>query len=256
MKQIANEIRSSADYIMKMDTDEFLTVYDKNSKTLKPSLSEYMSDYVTNETHPLRLLNGTDARIAYVQSTFPSKKICDEDKYATPEKFPLSDVESVKFEYKGALGFSSKPFKDYKGLWDSSIVFDGRRMNLGGHAIGVGKETWIDLGIIHVHSRCYEIEIENILRVILSHGYIDAKDNDEQKMTKLVRLVNCNIDDVCNTCTMNRIKQIASFHKVAFYLQHLGCPEKTMNSFYNHSKAIPNDDFVKTLQELEEKYAL
>ena len=67
MIEIANSIRGSSDYIIKMDTDEFLTLNDKNSKSLKTSLSDYLSDYVTNKNHPLRLLDGEDAKVGYLQ---------------------------------------------------------------------------------------------------------------------------------------------------------------------------------------------
>ena len=171
---------------------------------------------------------------------FHQKKICDENIYSTAEKFPLHEI--VSFPHI------------FKGLWDASIPFDNRRMNLGGHSYGVTE--WIDLGIIHFHSRCYEIEIENCLRVILSHGYIDTDDSDEERKKKLVKLAECSIDDICNTCTVDLITApIPSFHKVAIYLGHLDCPEKAMKAYYPDATAVPNDAFVTTIQELEKKYA-
>lgn len=137
MTGIAKDISStnSSDFIVKMDTDEFLVVYDNSTQMLTTSIQDYLAD--------LRL--DGDSRFGYSQSSFPSSKVCSEDIYSTPDKFPLHEPAFIG---TGAYSY-------FKMVYNSKLPFAAgeRIINLGGHAHSVKDGIWTNLGVVHYHFR-------------------------------------------------------------------------------------------------------
>jgi len=239
LTDIGQKVSGSSDFIMKVDTDEFLTVHDGNGKSdaTASRVIEYLSGFAQNETHPLRLLPG-NARVGYVQGSIPSESVCEKDIHSTPDNFPLGKIQDIDW------------FK---------AVFDSRQrinlINLGGHNLGGPKqeksEATTQFNIIHYHSRCIEIEVENSKRVLERHDFISPADSDEQVKVKLAKKFGCSTEDMCNTCPFER--GFVSNHKARFYLQWLDCKEQTKKNFYAGKGNKFNMDLNDFLKESYER---
>ena len=149
MTEIGANISGSSDFIIKMDTDKFMTVYDNSTKAITTSFTEYLSGFAKHENHPLRILGG-NSRIGYRQDSIPMKDVCEKDIHSTPDKFPLLPFKLIGNDLGGA----------FKAIYDSRLSFVGRRINLGGHAFKVCF-GWTNFGIVHFQHRCVEIDAEN-----------------------------------------------------------------------------------------------
>ena len=120
MTKIGRDIGGSSDLILKVDTDEFLTVHDNSTNTLTASLSDYLSGFAKNEKHPLRLVD--NSKVGYTQKSMPSKEVCKKDIYSTPEQFSL-----------GPIHFAGNGH--FKMVYESKQMAMGRtHIGLGGHA--------------------------------------------------------------------------------------------------------------------------
>jgi hypothetical protein len=89
------------------------------------------------------------------------------------------------------------------------------------------KNGWTEFGIIHHHFRCVEIEVENCKRVLEQHEFISPSDTDTEAKAKLVEMLGCPADDICN-CDMKNVNSFASVHKAFYYARWLDCPDLTL----------------------------
>lgn len=242
MTRIGLMISGSSDYIIKMDTDEYLAVYDEQSRTLKSSLAkQYLRQLMTNVSKPV------DPKMCtrFLQWTSPSKDLCNNDADAAPYLFPLKEIEVLP---------------GFKAVFDSRYI-DKYRVNLGGHApsfLGFDDDC-VNQGsfsIIHAHSRCYEIEQENNKRVLIRHNYIKETDSKDTVIEKLKKLIKCDWIDQC-TCVRLDCRR-SSCHKIDPYLNHLLCPERTKESYYNvtHLTLSRNENFAITMQSAVTRFGL
>jgi len=213
LTDIGQKVSGSSDFILKVDTDEFLTVHDGNgnSDATASGVLEYLSGFAQNETHPLRLLPG-NARVGHEQKSIPSESVCEKDIHSTPDNFPLGEPQDDPH---------------FKMVYDSRVHIT--KINLGGHNIEKSEVT-TQFNIIHYHSRCIEIELENTRRVLERHDFISPADSDEQVKVKLAKKFGCSTEDMCNTCPFER--GFVSNHKARFYLQWLDCKEQTKKEYY------------------------
>lgn len=247
MTDVAKNIAGSSDLIIKMDTDEFLVVYDNSTNSLTTSIPSLLSGFVEDGKHSLRLTG--HSRVGYIQSSIPSEDVCKENVYSTPDKFPLADFSFI------GTGNSAR----FKAVFDSRQPFGGDRViNLGGHAVGVEKEIWTSFGIIHYHSRCLEIEVEICKRVLERHNYIKAVDDSKQILKKLIKMLKCpsTPEDFCDTCTFGKYKTaFASSHKALFYSKWLSCPERLKKGYYHAgSGGTKNANVINTMETSHAKF--
>lgn len=146
MTNIASDISRSSNFIIKMGTDEFLAVYNLDTKLLTTSISAYLSKFTTNEINDLYWVN--DTRVSYAQVLFISRDICDKNIYSTLEKILLLNVEKSS---------------DFKAVFNSRMPLGkgaGKRIiNLRGHTWSSIKSIKGDthFGILHFHFRYAEI---------------------------------------------------------------------------------------------------
>lgn len=242
MTEIANNIAGSSDIMIKMDTDEFLMIFDNSTKAFTPTIQDYLAGYAKDKHHPLRLTE--HSRFGYVQESVPSERVCSEDIHAEPDKFPL-----------GSLNFIGKT-SGFKGVWLSSKFFQTNIMNLGGHAVGVREGIWTDFGALHMHYRCLEVEVENCKRVLERHEYISASYTNKEAVSKLVKLLNCTADEICGEGSC-KPQVFSSFHKAVKYVNWLHCPDLTKTNYYKHDgNGAQNLDFVETLRIANEKFGV
>ncbi len=245
LTNIGKQIAGSSDIIIKMDTDELLTVYDKSSNMLSPnSIKGYLSGFVGNETHPLRL-NG-NSRVGFVQVGNAAEEVCRDDLYPSLDQYHLGDV-----------GFDAffKMVYDSKALLTSEIV-----INLGGHAIPghiEDEDRRTQFGIVHMQYRCIEIHIKNCRRVLERSNFISPSDTAEEAKVKLAKKFRCSSVDMCNTCVFK--PKFHSFHKAAFYLQYLDCEEKYRKQYYGGlkgDKMKQNAELVRVLRTSYKRFKL
>ena len=245
MTKIGRDIGGSSDLILKVDTDEFLTVHDNSTNTLTASLSDYLSGFAKNEKHPLRLVD--NSRVGYKQSSMPSKEVCKKDIYSTPEQFSL-----------GPIHFAGNGH--FKMVYESKQMAMGRtNINLGGHVKSINNTHWTKFGIVHYHFRCVEIEVENCKRVLERHNYISSSDTDQQAKHKLAEMFKCKSEDMCNTCDFTGGFPM-SIHKARFYLKWLDCPERMKKEYYDgkdgDSTVEQSPDIVTAMHKSHERFAI
>lgn len=121
MTRVGRDLSGSSDYILKMDTDEYLAVYDEDSHVLKPSLiKQYRSELLKNLTKP----EDHTMCARFVSDSVPAKDVCAKDISAGPHLFPYHSVYS-----------SSR----YKAIYDSRYIHK-YKINLGGHSHFLGGD--------------------------------------------------------------------------------------------------------------------
>jgi len=268
MTDIGEALSGSADFIMKMDTDEYLTVYDKSTNMMKTSVRSYLADFASNPTHPLHEDNLV---VGYFQNSIPNKEVCAKNIYATPENFAVGAVmtgTSPKFVFDPFKIFHSSR-KSYKAVFDARKIFlskhGGTHINLGGHGESFGKPS--NFGVLHFHSRCVEIEVENCKRVLERHDYIKPTDSNSEANTKLAGLLGWNVGNSCNLRSdAKHNKGVDSWHKAVFYLKWLDCPEKVKQLYdsadskkllhfsSDASVGTLNKDFIDVMKTSQMKY--
>ena len=247
MDSIGENIAGSSDVFLKVDTDEFLSVYDEANMAASTSISDYLADFAKDKNHPLRL--NTSSIVGYLQGSVPSKEVCKGGIYSLPEKFPLDEVKLI-----GSTGE-----KWFKAVYSSPRFFGpDAKINLGGHAHGPHRakdNMWTKFLIVHYHSRCVEIEMENAKRVLERHNYISPSDTDEVASAKLTKQLRCGGDALCDQSCKTR--NFASYHKASFYVQWIHCPEKIEKDYYKQGgKGAYNQDMIDVWRISEEKFGL
>lgn len=252
---IAKNISGSSDLIIKMDTDEFLVVYDDRTNSLIPDVPSFLSGFANDPKHPLHISG--DSRFGYLQHSIPSEEICKQNIYSTPDKFLLGDISFIgdgAYAYFKCVYNSRLPFRK---KWNKS---NRRIINLGGHAHHVPLGNWTKFGIIHYHYRCVEIEVENCKRVLERHNFIDPVVTDaKQVLETLIKLLKCpsTPEDFCSTCTAESLSPFVSFHKALMYGRWLSCPNTFKKEYYPVGpKGMFNADLVKTMEDCHEKFDL
>jgi hypothetical protein len=238
MTEIARNVGNSADFILKVDTDEFLVAHDIQSKNVTPgAVADYLSGFAEHGDHPLRTVNG-HSRVGFLQRSIPSKVACDRDIYSTPDKFLLGPLHIDPVSYKA--------------------VFDSRLspvINLGGHAIPPSEfKNSSNFGILHFHSRCIDVEVEVAKRVIIRHNFLAASDGRDIARAKLAKMCKISVEDnFCNsTCQFNGV----SNHKVKLYMRWLDCEDSMKETYYNGIEGRQNVEFVDFMQRSISKFTL
>jgi hypothetical protein len=226
MGVIAAELSGSSDFMIKMDTDEFLAAFDEESGALSPDALRRMvsSEFVGNKGHPLAQNIGKHRIIQLRQDSYPSEHICNQ-----------TACQSMGYECDATLFPLGKMWEEhwFKCLFDSSIVNITGGINLGGHAIGECSHqkgaTPVPIGVLHYHRRCFDIEAFNNKKTCMSHGFLSESDLQDvgetiKKLTGVLRMRN-----VCG----ERMKcRVVSCQKVYGFAKYLQCPEKYRKEFY------------------------
>lgn len=209
----------SCDFLMKVDTDEFVTLLSPKQDALYDveSIRSYF-DHLP--------VNGTIYRLPWFFENFPTSG-------CTMDNDPAQD--SIVFDGPRlyAKAFVAAP----------SFL----RMDLGAH-VGYTRPPYdlvpgpfmSDLAIMHLRNSCFEKVMANNLRAVVGHGYVNASDSREEQLKKLRPLA-----------TQNGIHSV---HKVTGLLSFLEDPEKTRRDFlltHQPTAASRRDDGLRNrVQEL------
>lgn len=205
--------------MIKMDTDEFLTLYDDTTK-----LSSMNGTTIKN--HMLNLNdNGFFQKNGFVGTGWLLKEQCDHE-----SSIPRKDMARVVTHWNWfPTLFIRHCF--YKTVYPSNVV---AAIDLGGHtgehirggAFNGNEPNCCNqtrLGIIHLRSQCFEnVRVANH-QAVVSHKYIDDNWSKEQQITTLETLSS---------------RSIASIHKVWLELALLKDPEGMEKRYYNDTRVL------------------
>lgn len=140
------------------------------------------------------------------------------------------------------------PRKGFKAIVDARTL---ARIDLGGHVNfrfapheTSGASFFTPVGIIHAHARCFQHEIKNCRKAVISHGYWTENDSPEESMQKAEKYLGeggCAVDNMFKMKVRGK-----SLHKLYFYARYLlGCEGATEEAFYpnDYGSATSNPDF-------------
>lgn len=202
------KIKARCDFMIKLDTDELLALYDPHTMTFqvdRKSIFDYLA------TLPF---DGDMYKVGWIASSVVEQDKCkdDDDVFRTATKF-TPFVETLQKTF-----FNSRSY---------------RHVDLGSH-IGwlhpalENRPKWSQyritrLAIFHFHSQCFHRVVENNLRAILSHGYLDGKESKEIAIKKLGAILGPDYPSKCS---------VLSCHKVYDYMSYLMDHEIQEKSYY------------------------
>jgi len=201
INNIMNSIKNDCDFMIKLDTDEFISIY--NNETNDISIcKEIIRDSFNN-----LVINGYKYKCSY-----------------TMDSRPLESKEDP-LEY---IYFTQPTYTKFKTFFNSKTYLN---CDLGSHVGTVispyqqdGIENDTNILIVHYHNQNFESYIENTKRAMISHKYIDLNDDIETQVKKISVLYSL---------------PIASGHKVQIYLKFL-TDNNYKNDYYNAFIDIPN----------------
>jgi hypothetical protein len=259
INDIMLSVSVASDLMIKLDTDEFLAVVPESESCPNQSslvnkmttpldvscrLSPYgLQKYIDSSHFPL---DGSKLRIGFTSLSVPDKDTCEG---------PSKGNDPAKLIYTEALP------TDYKAFFDSRTFEDA---DLGSH-MGVTlppfqeKIKYTALGTLHLHSRCFQAEIESSRQATIRHGYMNEEDSDEVALAKFRNLLQHGYPTKENNCAeaMNRSWTFPSVHKVFQVMQYMLCPEAIEERYYqDRPPAHPNEELAKYIHHLREKYPI
>lgn len=255
LSQLARHISKASDFVVKFDVDEFLVTHKEdatcqhgpnvvvaNFSSVDCSLSPYgVPDKVQGLRH---ISNGERLKFGFRSESIPNLAVCsNQGAKSSVGAFPLGPAEAIDV---------------FKAISDSRTLTG---VDLGGHKnyfaapFGVSKQVGnrTDLGVLHFHSRCLDVEVENCRKAVVSHNFIEESDSEETAKEKLLEqhgLLNRSDVEVCNITKLDGY----SGHKVLFYLQYLhGCV--TNENFYGSLQTTSyNPDFQHFLESASQRH--
>ena len=255
LTEIARALAHSCDFIIKMDTDEFLAGHKGSSrcdfasenKNVNSTLDCHLSPYAMKQAaNSLRkIATGGRLRLGWETNPLLQQGICDDPKRK-------NDFLSWPFTH-GAY-----PLQDYKTICDARTCAG---LDLGGHwdrfqppvknrHDGINTE----IGAFHFHQRCWEAQAEQAKKVIVSQGFIGENDSKEEIFKKLQKRYGK--EKQKTICSLEHPAQTlggASSHKSLLVWQYLaGCLND--ESHYKTGFGFANPDFQHFLAEARRTY--
>ncbi|CAB9503197.1 Protein of unknown function, DUF288 [Seminavis robusta] len=255
---VMNSISVASDLMIKVDTDEFLAVVpntpacpDHGSLRIQSTtdlnescrLTPYgVQEYLDGSSLPL---DGSKLKVGFVSYSVPDQETCQS------ESKPNDPAQ---------LGYSEAAPVDFKVIFDSR-TFDW--VDLGSHS-GATLSPFTDqtpqftaLGMFHLHSRCFPMEIESSRQATIRHGHIGKDDTNDVALAKFRKRLRRGYPTKENNCTEPLVRcPVVSCHKIHQLMQYMLCPEITEQRYYDRPAGSPNAELVKYIQQLKDKYPL
>lgn len=205
-----DEIKGGYEWMMKVDTDEFVAFAQPNGWPNMSSPNLHLPPGASAE------LLATDwrAMVAPVQSGSP----LESDRAKLDKGVGLLAV-LVKGPKTNSATKTGKDNTQYKQIY-SGPKFKRKFFNLGSHGLKAWLKTSPGLLIIHYHHRSYEELVRIATQTLISHAYIKASMNVSTKISILAKR------DRRPACNM------ASCHKGWVALDDLRDHEKAKKEFY------------------------
>ena len=229
IQALLHAVSKSCDFLMKVDTDEFMALSNDKGQLQVTGIREYL-DWMP--------VNGSKYVVDMSMNLIPPQKtICINDDPAMETRFTLPE------------GIAS----GYRKTFFAAPTFEST--DLGGHT-GVVRAPFNNdhkilsaLSIVHYHNQCYERMMHNTLKAVASHGYVSSSDTTAVQLKKCEKLTGGYQGRECN---------VPSCHKIWQYMAHLyNTTESRLNYLTTYSGAEKMDfhvvrDLVKAkLKEFE-----
>ena len=198
--RLMHALRKSCDFLMKLDTDEFLALYN-------PSTRDVYTSHTLIQAHLNALpYNGSMYKVGFYADSIPRVDDCN----------PEEDITSTTTQ------FTCPSASQHKSFFPSTTF---KHMDLGSHGgvvsvTGPGKNIFhsSNLVILHYHNRCFLSVMRSCETVVISHGYIYQNDSTAKRIEKL---------EAKGASGYN------SFHKAVYYLHYLRDPAATEKAYYD-----------------------
>eukprot|EP01039_Chlorochromonas_danica_P006821 gene6821-7534_t len=226
------------DYVIKMDTDEFLVHYDHIKQ--KISFNNVLDNLST------AIYDGVMQRVNFVSMTVPDRKLCEDPSvrdrgpvFVSPSRstFVLTTFKAVN----PTASLLAIDLGGHRGNFHSD--FDN------GHVPGASCKRGSPcfryvpgLSVIHSHFGCPLGEVQNLKKAMLSHGYILLNDTVKQQIAKLA--------------PKSTHSGYSSSHKVRAYYAYITNPSGWKSSYYgtldfpsiNLAQQIKSKALIKSLE--------
>lgn len=197
INEVMYSIKNSCDFMIKVDTDEFIGLYDETKNDISIN-KEIIRNAFTN-----LIVNGLKYKCSYTI-------------YSLPLDSKDNPLEYVYFSQPGGK-------TTFKTFFNSKTYL---YCDLGSHVGTVipryekdNKHNETNIIIIHYHNQNFDSYIDNCRKAIISHNYISLNDDKETQIRKLSE------------------KFGPSCHKAEYYLRYLTDPDypnSYYNSFINN----------------------
>lgn len=209
INNVFNQLKTTCDFLIKLDTDEFIGYYD----VIKDEIS-INKETIHKEINNLPI-NGLKYKVSYTINVIPNKYYDD----------PLLNINFTKpFKTTFKTFFLAKTY-----LWCDLGSHNGQVLP----QFDSSNHNDTNLIIIHYHKQKFEQTIENAKKVIASHNYINYNDSREQMIEKLTPLFG---------------KSMNSCHKISYYYEYLTnplCKENYYNEFSKYQEYYQFDGLYK-----------
>jgi len=213
MSALLRQLTFSADFLLKMDADEFLFAYEKD----RPCAAEVDGIRVECDSSTSGLqdainnlpTDGGRLKIGFQRRVIPEKDQCL--------------LKGSKEQWYQNMGMGTFFVKN--AATTSKAFFYARsfqRVDLGSHAgtlyppfESVEDYTSVDVAIAHIHFQCFGKFVGNNRKACVSEGYVDEDDSEEVSLKKLLKWTG---PDPYNITTAPRA---SSRHKLISHAQYL-----------------------------------
>lgn len=217
---LMDSLRSSCDFMIKMDTDEFLGFYDEKSNRVSIDKKEIL-DYLN-----ILEINGYKYKCWGEMRNCPldSKKYpSDYTRFMAPRKNPFKT-----FFYSGT--FCKVDLGSHQG-WVTCLK-DSAEYKSNPDSLE-NSEKWITskMIIIHFHNQSYESFYEVSEKVCYSHEYIHPNDTKEVKIKKLTEL-------------LEKRPGCASCHKARHAIEYYNSTDENREKYYERFKNDPTGNYI------------
>jgi len=200
INEIMESIKNECDFMIKLDTDEFIGVYDIHTNDV------FIDKEIVRNSFNNLIINGYRYKCGYTINIYPT---CHQNNPLDYEYFSHPATTNFK------TFFNSKTFLSIDlGSHDGSVIAPYQ---------DVSKDNKTDIMIIHYQYQNFQSFMNNCKQAIISHGYIHPNDSKDLQIQKLSMHNN----------------YAPSFHKVNFYLRYL-CDPKYSDEYYNEYITKPD----------------
>jgi len=245
MSMIGVRLAGSSDLIAKIDADEFVAVETNAGTSCQdnsvgrsprncPISPIAMKAFLQNRTNLEVFFSGVGRHFfGSASGSLPDQELC--------RLGQGNDIASYMYSH------SRKGF--FKSIVDARTL---EWIDLGGHINyqlaphGTSDAIFLTpISVFHAHARCFQHEVDNCRKALVSHGHLAESDSPQKSLRKLKILLGegfgCAVDS-----TDKMAFEGASPHKVLFYARYLlGCEDAREENFYpnNYGSATSNPDF-------------
>jgi len=219
LTQLMHVHKGSGNFLIKLDTDEFLA----HSRSLRAVRGGFLRDALRWMYHAgrfprrfaeplLNLVHRNDQpRIDDFEQFFANLPVTGQRYKASLTAWSIPHQKSFARAARELVDFTPLQFTQFKTFFHSDSFVE---VDLGGH-VGVSTQNRgvIDTGLIvlHFHSTSADDSARRARQVLISHEYIQSGDSIAQERKKLLAI--------------RSRGEVASFHKIDFYLQYLDSVE-------------------------------